>query len=156
MIQICENDKIPKAELHYFYKSNIFHNDILNFMQNDENSVSKIILNIKIKASGAEELNIALSLCCSFNNPTYYPYKNSCIQELDIPDSWELVNVLPLTKDTNRTELDQLRSTSLWLFQLLEKIMVITTYVFNNNISGVVLNLVTVAPLHCRVWWTVW
>lgn len=137
--EVSQNNSTPKDELLNRYKNNSFLNDTFHFMQTDEDTVSKIILNIKTKAFGADNLNITLiSLCCPFIVPFITHIVNRCIGQSYFPDCWKLANVVPLAKVNNPTELGQLRSISILptLSKILEKIMEtqIATYVFTNKI----------------------
>lgn len=49
-IQIPQRHNPPKADLLNFYKNYVFHNDIFHVWQTDEESFSKITLNIETEA----------------------------------------------------------------------------------------------------------
>lgn len=137
--QIAQNNNNPKPDLLNFYKNNLLHNQSFSFIQIDEELVCKVILDIKSKAFGADNLNITLiSLCCPFIVPYIAHIINSCIGNSYFPRDWKLANVLPLAKVNNPTEFGQLRSISILptFSKILEKVieLQIVSYVYRFNI----------------------
>lgn len=138
--QITSNQAAPSNDLLNFYSNNLLLVDKqFKFTIVSEETISKLLLNIKSKAFGADSLNITLIIfCCPFIIPYITHILNCCIQESYFPKDWKLANVVPLPKINNPSELGHLRSISILptLSKLLEKVMQlqILSYVTTNNI----------------------
>nr|WP_253308766.1 reverse transcriptase family protein [Rickettsia endosymbiont of Ceutorhynchus assimilis] len=120
-------------------KITILVNETFFFQPVSEYLISKILLKLKSKALGSDNLNITLiTLCCPFIIPFITHIINCCLSESHFPQSWKSANVIPLPKIKNPTEFGNLRSISILptLSKILEKVMElqINTFLNNNNI----------------------
>lgn len=125
--QTTKTCNIPKKDILDYYNNNsLLPQNSFSFSTVSEDLISHIILAIRSKAFGSDDLNISLiSFCCLHIVPYITDIINSCIQRSYFPKSWKLANVTPLPKKSNPTEFSHLRSISILptLSKILEKVM---------------------------------
>jgi len=122
-----------------FYSSNSLHDNRFIFTPVNEELISHIILKIKSKAFGADNLNITLiALCCPLIIPVITHIMNCCITKSYFPLAWKQANVTPIPKINSPSDISHLRSISILptFSKILEKVMEsqISSFLSHNNI----------------------
>lgn len=122
--------KAEKADrdLLNFYTSHCYTNFSRKFKFNlvQEDTISKILNNIKSNATGPDNINIHMILmCCPFIMPYIVNIINSCLLDSVFPRAWKVSKVLPQPKKSKIAGFSDLRPISILptLSKVLEKIM---------------------------------
>lgn len=102
----------PDVDTINFYVNNHITNfeNLFSFSTVNENEISNIILSIKSKATGLDNINISMiQLTCPFLTPFITYLVNFCLQNSVFPSIWKEGKVLPIPKNKNPVNLDDLR-----------------------------------------------
>lgn len=129
----------PQAEIIEYYENNSHNHNSFMFNAVSDEVISGIILNLKSKAFGSDNLNITLIImCCPFIIPFITHIVNCCLAQSYFPKAWKNANVLPLPKKKCPTEFEHLRSISVLptFSKVLERVMEMqmSAYVNEKNI----------------------
>ncbi|XP_050497314.1 uncharacterized protein LOC126878567 [Diabrotica virgifera virgifera] len=123
----CSINQQPSNELLSFYRNHSMPvQEPFRFNTVSMEDVADIILSVKSKAFGQDDLNITLiQLCCPFIVPFITHIVNSCIIEFYFPASWKRAKIIPLPKIKNPTEFNHLRCISILptFSKIIEKII---------------------------------
>lgn len=129
---------VPDKDLVHYYNTNFKtdFNRLFTFETVPENVIYKYLLEIKSKATGADQINIEmLLLCCPHILPYVTDIVNFCLDKNVFPDAWKVSKVIPIPKCANPTSFNELRPISLLsvLSKITEKIM---NYQIRNHLNN--------------------
>lgn len=124
--QIINRDVKPKQEIIDFYLNHPTQFGVFRFEQVTEEHVSNVILGLRSRAFGPDNINLSMIvLCCPFIIQYITYIINQCILKSYFPAKWQFANVIPIPKVKAPLEFGHLRSISILpvLSKVLEKIM---------------------------------
>lgn len=122
--QITNTPSQSDPEILNFYSKNYKTDFVskLNFTPVCEYDISQIILKIKTKSSGIDNINITMvRLLCPFIIPHITHIINFCLVNSVFPDLWKKGKIIPIAKTKNPNTIDELRAIT--ILPILSKIL---------------------------------